>query len=290
MTDAVGPAIARERLRTRLRELRELRGLPTTKVAAAMSWSLSKLNRIETGAVTVQPIEVQVLLDLYRVDDAAEVAALKELSTISRERRWWSEHGLSPEFKRFIAYEDEASRLYGYQALFVPGLLQTADYAREIIAQIIQKSSGDPDVAERVEVRMKRQDSLLRRLESDSPPALTFVIDESVLLRPIGGTAAMHAQLDHLLRMTTWPTVHLAITPLHVGGHAGLAGTFELLEFAGEDDLDVVFIESAASDILETDPEKTQSFREVIDALLAFSPTGDEALAEIRKARRAIRA
>src|SRR3954469_24241941 len=98
----VGPAIARERLRLRLRELRDETGMSPQEVCRAMSWkSLSKLNRIENGVVTIQPVEVQVLLHVYGVTDEAEIEDLKQLAATSRERKWWSKHSLSPEFKEF---------------------------------------------------------------------------------------------------------------------------------------------------------------------------------------------
>jgi hypothetical protein len=254
-----------------------------------MFWSLSKLNRIETGAVTIQPIEVQALLGFYQVTDSDEIARLKEWSAISRERMWWSEHGLNLEFKSFIAHEAEASHIYGYQALFLPGLLQTADYARELISQIVRRDVDDAAVRERVEVRMKRQQSLRKRLDGPNPPSLTLAIDEAVLLRPVGGEQVMRAQLDHLVSMAERPTIKLVIVPMSLGAQPGLAGTFDLLEFPGDNDVDVLFIESLAVELLITEPETTQTFREVIDILLKLGLTGDDAVAEIRKARRSLR-
>jgi hypothetical protein len=140
-------------------------------------------------------------------------------------------------------------------------------------------------VAARLQVRLRRQESLLSRLDGDSPPALTFAIDEAVLRRPVGGAAVMAAQLDHLLTMAERPTISLAVIPLGIGGHPGLGGTFDLLEFAGENDIDVLFVESAANDVFIRDAEVAQDFHEFMDVLLSVGLTGDDALREIRDIR-----
>jgi hypothetical protein len=292
MTDPieVGPAIARERLRVHLKELRDESGMSPDDVRRAMSWkSLSKLNRIENGVVTIQPVEAQVLLQVYGVTDQAEIARLKRLAAISRERMWWSKHALpSQEFKDFVAFENEASHLYAYHALLVPGLLQTEDYARSSISHILRRESDDESVIERLEVRLKRQESLLTRLDGEHPPMLTQAIDEATLRRPVGGTTVMRAQLDHLLRLAERPTVHLVVVPLNLEGHPGLGGNFELLEFAGKKDADVALIESTVSDILVTEPAQTKTFREIMEVLLEESLVGVEAIRMIQRIRRSM--
>ena len=280
----VGPAIARERLRLRLKELRDQRGMSPAEVCKAMSWkSHSKLNRIENGVVTIQPVEVQVLLQVYGVVDHEEIESLKQLAAISRERKWWSKHSLSSEYKEFIAFENEASHLYAYQALLVPGILQTPDYARSSISQLLRLSPHDKSVDERLDVRMNRQASLMVRLDGADPPALTQAIDEAVLLRAVGGVDVMRAQLRHLLELAERPTVTLVVPPISGGGHPGLGGSFELLEFVGRGDADVAFIESMVSDTVVNEPEQTATLREIMDVLVEECPTGPDAVKQIKK-------
>lgn len=249
-----------------------------------MSWkSLSKLNRIENGVVTIQPIEAQVLLEVYGVTDREEIETLKHLAAISRERMWWSKHSTSPEYKEFIAFENEASHLYAYQALLVPGILQTPDYARSSVSQLLRRSPDDAAVQERLEVRMNRQASLMSRLDGDDPPALTQAIDEAVLRRPVGGTAVMRAQLQHLVDMAARPTVTLVVVPLSGEGHPGLGGNFELLEFAGRSDADVAFVESMVRDVLVSDRELTKTLREIIEVLQEEGAAGPEAVKTIER-------
>ncbi|MGW4941456.1 helix-turn-helix domain-containing protein [Actinoplanes sp. NPDC004185] len=289
MNEPVGPAIARQRLHTYLRERRETQGHTASAVARKMRWSQSKLNRIENGVVTIQPIEVKALLEFYDVQDPAEVERLMDLSEISRERRWWREEKLSQEFKDFVAFESEASGLYGYFALFIPGLLQTPEYATALSSPVIKEAVADATGMNLTEVRRKRQETLFDRLDSSRPPVLNMAVDEAVLLRPVGGAEVMAAQLDHLLAVSKRPTVHLTVVPLDLGAHGGLGGTFELLEFAGREDDDVVFIETPADDFLLTDKTKTETFRKIMDDLLSSGLSGKHATDEISRARRRLK-
>jgi hypothetical protein len=254
-----------------------------------MRWSVSKLNRIENGRVTIEPIAVKALLEFYGVHDEGEIDYLMDLSETSRERPWWRERDLSEEFREFVAYEDEASHLYAYQSSFVPGLLQTQDYAVAITAMIRGVESDDPGLVELVGVRMKRQGSLFHRLDGDLPPKLTHALDEAVLLRRVGGDRVMAAQLDHLIEVVGRPTVRLAILPLSLPGHPGLGGNFELLEFAGNEDDDIVFIESPTSEFLLRDERDRMRIRRTMRRLLEAGLSGDDAVKAIKKARRAIR-
>jgi len=286
MTEPVGPAIARQRLHTYLRDRREAQGHTPSAVAKTMRWSQSKLNRIENGVVTIQPIEVKALLEFYGVHDPDEVERLMDLSEISRERRWWREEKLSQEFKDFVAYESEASGLNGYFALFIPGLLQTPAYAQALSSPAIREAVADSTGMDLTEVRRKRQETLFDRLDGDRPPRLMMAIDEAVLLRPVGGDQVMVDQLDHLLEVCERPTVELTVVPLALGAHGGLGGTFELLEFAGKQDENVVFIETPVDDFLLIERAKTETFRKIMDDLLSSGLSGDDATREISTARR----
>jgi len=285
----IGPAIARQRVHTRLRELRRELNLPAAAVAEAMRWSIPKLNRIENGRVTIEPIAVKALLEYYGVTDADEIERLMDLSETSRERPWWRDRVLSDEFREFVAYEDEASHLYAYQASFVPGLLQTAEYAAAITSLIRGTPPGDPGATEVVDVRMKRQESLFHRLDSENPPALTHAMDEAVLLRRVGGDRVMAGQLDHLLALAARPTVQLVVLPLSLPGHPGLGGNFELLEFGGDEDSDIVFIESPTSEFILRDEQDSVRIRRVMRALLETGLSGDAAIRAITMIRRSVR-
>jgi hypothetical protein len=286
MTEPVGPALARMRLSKYLSSLRG--DAPAADVARAMHWSLSKLNRVENNKVTIQPIEVQALAAHYGVDDAAEVERLVGLSLASRQRMWWRDEHFAEEFTNFIAFENDATNLLGYQSSFVPPLLQTRAYARALTASIIRRPPDDEAVQQLIDVRLRRQQTFMARLAGAYPPAFSQAIDEAVLLRPVGGADVMAEQLTHLLEMNERATVRLVVLPLGLGAHPGLGGPFELLTFPEDDDLDVVYIETAATGFLLTDEVETRTFRAVMDDLLHES-TGTGLVEAVEKAQGAIR-
>jgi transcriptional regulator with XRE-family HTH domain len=286
----VGPTVARERVRSRLKELREKSELTMATVAEHTGWSISKLTRIEKGDVTVQPLEVRALLSYYGVADQDEVAALAGLSQASRARQWYSEHRLAGDFRRFVGYENEASAINVWQLLFIPGLLQTEEYARAITALSMRRSPNDKEVLVRVKLRMDRQRAFQERLRRPDAPRIVAVIDESVLRRPVGGPDAMGRQLDHLAALAAEPAAYtIGVTPLDLVHHSGLGGTFELLQFGEKGHPDVLFVEAAAgNDTLTMEPETTKLFRNILQDLLDFGRTGDDAVEMIRSARAAL--
>lgn len=283
----VGPAVARELVRSRLKALREASELTPATVADHTGWSISKLTRIEKGEVTVQPLEVRALLQYYGVADEDEVAALARLSQASRARQWYSKHHLAGDFQRFVAYESEASTINIWQVLFVPGLLQTEEYARAITALSMRRSPDDKEVLARVRLRMDRQQAFRERLGRPDPPRIVAVIDESVLRRPVGGRDAQRRQLDHLLDLAANDAAYtIAVTPLDLVHHSGLGGTFELLQFGEREHGDVLFVEAAAgTDSLTMEPEMTALFRNLLSDLLTYGRSGGDALDLIRSIR-----
>lgn len=289
MVERVGPALARIRLSTHLRDLREER--PAADVARAMHWSVSKLNRIENNKVTIQPVEVEALLHHYGITDPAEVGRLIGLSVASRRRMWWrDEHEhLDEDFLNYIAFENDAALIFGYYATWIPWPLQTPEYATVLTSSIMRKPPTHPDVRKVVDVRLKRQETLRERLNGPFPPQVSQVIDEGVLLRPVGGDRAMAAQLDHLVEVAAQPGFRIVVLPFRLGAHPGLGGPFELLGFSEDDDLDVVFIETPANDFLLTDAEETVTYRAIKDELLATDPTGDSLDRAVANAIKALR-
>lgn len=283
----VGPTVARELVRSRLKALREASELSSATVAEHTGWSTSKLNRIENGEVTVQPFELRALLSYYGVAEG-EVATLARLSRVSRARQWYSKHRLEGDFQRFVAYEYEASVINIWQILFFPGLLQTEEYARAITALSMRRSPDHEDVLSRVKLRMDRQQEFRERLTRPHPPRIVAVIDESVLHRPVGGPDCLRRQIDHVLDLAErQPEVYtIAVTPMDLAHHSGLGGTFELLQFDTPGHDDVLYVEAAAgASSLQMSPVEDSLFRAIMQDLLTYGRTGDEAIEMIRNAR-----
>lgn len=288
---AVGPKIAKANVAQRLRVLRDQAGLSVAAVAQAMDWSVSKLTRIEKGEVSIQPLEVRALLGHYAVTDENVLAELSRLARTSRSRQWYSRHRLTGAYADFVAFENEAAVIRAWQLLFVPGLLQTREYARAVTARTLRADPNDEQVQARVDLRMDRQKALFDRLGGPDAPRMIAVIDESVLRRPTGGRDVMARQLDHLLTLAEdTEKFTLGVTPLDLEHHSGLGGSFELLKFSGLSHEDVLFVEGAAgSDFLLTDRGSTDRHNALFQDLLDYGRTGERALQLIRSIREGLR-
>lgn len=283
----IGPKIARTNVAHRLRTWRDRAGLSIAAVADHMDWSVSKLTRVENGEVSVQPLEVRALLTRYGVTDENEIGQLSQLALISRTPQWYSNHRLTGAFAEFVAYEHEASVIQAWQLLFIPGLLQTREYASAITARTLRTSVNDEQTQARVQLRMDRKQALLERMNEPSAPSMIAVIDESVLRRPVGGHDVMAGQLDHLLDLAQdAERVVLGVVPLDLDPHSGLGGCFEILHFPGQSHQDVLFVEGAAgADFLLTDAKMTERHNLLFNDLLSHGKTGDNALRMIQSIR-----
>ncbi|WP_245928787.1 helix-turn-helix domain-containing protein [Murinocardiopsis flavida] len=222
----------RRRLGVELRRLRELAGLTGEEAAEQMSWSGSKVSRIERGQVATNSDDVRDLLELYEVDDPGWRQTLILLARESRRRGWWHVFGdVIPErFEVYLGLEPEASTLRFYQTQIVPGLMQTAEYTRALL-------EAHPSVVDTEEIDRKAGLRTRRQalLDLDSPPAISTVLDESVLWRPVGTPRVMADQIRHLAEMSRKPHITLRVLPFETGAHSGLNGSFDILEFAESD-------------------------------------------------------
>ena len=250
--------IQRRRLGVELRNIREQAELTIEEVARKLECSDSKVSRIETGQVSATPRDVRDMLDIYKVD-REQRDALVQLAREARHRGWWEAYSDTPVVP-LVGLETAARQILEYEAMVVPGLLQTWEYARAAIRAAI------PDLLpERVdrwaELRMARQ-SLFTQ---NDPPEFVAVLDECLLRRPVGGREILRDQLRHLTDAATLPTVTLQVLPLEAGAHAALSGAFTIYRFAEETDPDVVYLELARGE-----PYYIESAREVRRYVGAF--------------------
>lgn len=282
----VGPFVARSHVSRRLVELRKQKRLTPEEVVAHTGWSPSKLTRIERSEVTIQPLELRALLSFYGVEDEGEVSTLAQLSQTSRSRQWYSKHRLDKTFQQFVAFETEATVINTSQLLFIPGLLQTEEYAKEITALSMRRRPDDAEVLARVQLRMDRQHAFRARLGKRNQPHINAMIDEAVLRRPVGGRDCLRRQLDHLLRLAADGSAYsISVTPLDLVHHSGLGGTFELLQF-DKTHVDVLFTEGAAGlDSLTTNAAQTERFQGIVSDLRTYGLSGEDALEMIRSIR-----
>ncbi|MFD0773060.1 helix-turn-helix domain-containing protein [Streptomonospora algeriensis] len=232
MADADNPTARRRRLGVELRRLRENAGLTGEEAAERMSWSGSKLSRIERGQVATNSDDVRDLLELYEVSDTRLRQTLITLARESRRRGWWHVYGdVMPErFDVYLGLEPEAATLRFFQAEIVPGLLQTPDYARALM-RAHPSPVSEEEIERRTELRIRRQEVVF----NESPPQIWALLDESVLYRTIGGRTVMADQMRRLLDMHEESQATLQILPFKAGAHSGLNGSFDILEFPESD-------------------------------------------------------
>jgi len=237
------PTIHRRRLRSELRKAREAAGKTQRETALAMDWSMSKLIRIETGDVRVSTNDLRAMLSYYGVEPD-RVSALVEVAKAAREPARWARYRdvASPEYLAFLGYESSASVIRNFEPIWVPGLLQTEEYAREVITQ----ASPVQNVDALVDLRIERQEILVR----PSAPDLHFIIDESVIHHLVGGEDVMRRQLVQLRELAGHPHFHLRIITFDQGLYPRMRIPYVIFEFEAPEDEDVLYIENATDELV----------------------------------------
>ncbi|MBT8227757.1 MAG: helix-turn-helix domain-containing protein [Dactylosporangium sp.] len=227
-----------------LRRLREARGVSREDAGWEIRSSESKISRMELGRVGFKERDVEDLLTLYGLDDAEERDRLLAVARDANTPGWWHRYGdiLPNWFQSYLGLESSASLIRTYEVQFIPGLLQTREYARAVVLLGHGRSVGE-EIDRRVNVRLTRQQLLSRA----NPPQLWAVIDEAALRRPIGGVSVMRGQIEALIEITKRPNVRIQIVPFSAGGHAAAGGAFSILRFPEGDLPDVVYIEQLTS-------------------------------------------
>ncbi len=247
------PTIRRRRLGAALRRLRETSGMRLEAVADELGWSASKVSRIELAKIAVTPADVRALLGLYDVL-TDEVETLVGLASKDRQPGWWRHYAevLPSWFEGYLSLESEAARLLVYEQEVVPGLLQTENYATEILRHSPYTPLPD-EAARAAELRRARR----VRLTGDDPVRLDAVINEGALRRIVGGSEAMRAQLRHLGETSELPNVVVRVLPFSAGAHPGVDGSFTVIEFSDPGDPRIVYLDRM------TDSDYLDGLREV---------------------------
>jgi transcriptional regulator with XRE-family HTH domain len=237
---AGGPTVLRILLGSQLRRLREGRGISAQDAARSIRGSESKISRIELGRNAVREIDVADLLTLYGVTDPEEREQLLTLASQANRPGWWYRYNdiLPSWFQAYIGLEEAAASIRVYEPQFIPGLLQTEDYAAAVLAL------GDIPAIEterHVILRKERQ----RRFASGEL-RLWAILDEEALRRPIAGPAVMRDQLSSLLKASESSNLTLQVTRRGTGGHLAPSG-FSILRFADPTMQDIVYVEQLTS-------------------------------------------
>jgi transcriptional regulator with XRE-family HTH domain len=239
-----GPTVLRMLLGAHLRRLREAQGVSREDAGWEIRASESKISRMELGRVSFKERDVDDLLTLYGLVDTEERERLLTLARQANTPGWWHRYGdvLPNWFQSYLGLEAAASLIRTYEVQFVPGLLQTADYARSVVLLGHGRAAAE-EIDRRVDLRMRRQ-AILDRPDSIQ---LWAVVDEAVLRRPVGSRATMRGQIQALIDATQRKSVHLQVLPFQVGGHSAAGGAFSILRFPDQELPDIVYVEQLSS-------------------------------------------
>ncbi len=221
------PTLRRRQLATRLRDLREQKGLSIKYVAEQLLCSPAKISRIETAKLSVSLRDVRDLCKLYGLADSVQLDGLMTLAREARQPGMRDDIGYRREeaLLPYIDYETAASAVTEFQASFLPGLLQTEDYARALIRGMLPRISDD-SLQNRTKLRMERHQRLLR----EELPRYWAIFDETALHRRVGGREIMRSQLEYLVELSELPHVDIQVIPFEVGAYMGLDNSFQVLE------------------------------------------------------------
>lgn len=226
------PTIKSRQVAAELRRYRIEAGLSTITAGDLLGISQSQISRIELGSRGLKPDEVSAMLGLYRVP-AARREEIMAMVRQSAEPGWWvARHGnqLPHQWRALIDYESIATNIFSYESVVLPGLLQTADYARAIIQGTAENNLSETELDAKVAARLGRQSIVSR----STPPKLAVLLHEPALRLPVGGPLVMRQQFRHLIDMSERPKVSIQVVPLAAGPHPGLDGAFVIMELADE--------------------------------------------------------
>jgi transcriptional regulator with XRE-family HTH domain len=270
------PTVLRILLGTQLRRLRESRGVTAQAAARAIRGSESKISRIELGRNAVREVDIADLLNLYGINDAAEREQLLTLASQANQQGWWHRYQdvLPNWFQSYIGLEQSAESIRSFDNQFVPGLLQTEDYA---LAVFQLGTYTDEETDRLVYLRKERQ----RRFASGGL-RLWAIIDEVAMRRPVGNAGLMRAQLEHLLDISVRPGLTLQVTPFLTGASYAAPSSFSILSFAVDDLPDVVYVEQLTSAMYLDKRADVDRYAEAMDHIRASSYTPEQTKELIR--------
>ncbi|BCB78756.1 helix-turn-helix transcriptional regulator [Phytohabitans flavus] len=275
-----GPTVLRMLLGSQLRKLREANGVTREAAGWEIRASESKISRMELGRVGFKERDVADLLTLYGVNDKSEREALLSLARQANTQGWWQRFSdvLPSWFQAYLGLETSAGMIRTYEVQFVPGLLQSREYARAVV-MIGHGAAGLDEIDRRVDVRMARQQLLTR----PGAPHLWAVLDEAVLRRPIGGRTVMRTQIAALIDATKLSNVTIQVVPFSAGGHAAAGGAFTILRFPDAELPDVIYTEQLTSALYLDKRDDVDQYAAAMERLCVEAAPPDRTLALLER-------
>lgn len=238
------------------------------EAARLLHVTVATVRRMEMAEVALKLPYIQMLLPAYGVPpDEAEV--FLRLTDEANRPGWWQRyHDVLPDwFSGYVSLEEAAKTIRSYEPHFVPGLLQTEDYARGILAAGSVGQSDPARIERHVALRLERQKQLIR----PGGPNFWAVLDETVLRRQVTSRAVMRAQVELLIEATELPNVTLQIAELASGHHPGTYSPFVLFRFAQPEVPDMVYIEYLTGALYLDDGDEVAQYMEAMDRIVAHA-------------------
>src|SRR5882757_9063432 len=260
------PTVLRMVLGKRLQDLREQAGLSYEEAGRALDVTHATIRRMEKAEVGLKLPYVEKLLTTYGITSAEEIGGFLALAREANRPGWWhSFRDVLPDwFSAFVSLEGEASVIRGYEPHYVPGLLQTADYARATLRAGLPHAPQE-EIERLVTLRIERQ-ALLERANA---PLLWVVMDETVLRRPIGGRKVMLDQFRALMDATDRANVRLQMIPFSSGPHPAMYGPFHIFRFQLQEIPDIAYAESLVGGVYFDERDDVSTFLEALDRMCA---------------------
>nr|WP_205629191.1 helix-turn-helix transcriptional regulator [Jiangella muralis] len=278
---STAPTARRMILGAQLRRLREAASLSRADAGFTIRASESKMSRLESGKVTFKERDIADLLTTYGINDPTERDAFLGLVKLSNQQGWWHRYNdvIPGWFNDFVGLEESASLIQSYEHQFVPGLLQTEDYARAVMTHGRPQYATD-DIEQRIDVRRRRQ----RILARPGAPHLWVVLDESVLHRPVGGRRVLDAQINAMLEASSLPHITVQIVTYDRNSNAA-EGAFTLLRFAEKELPTLVYIEHLTGALYLDRLDEVETYGRVLDSLAVDAETPENSRQILAKLR-----
>ncbi|MFF0105083.1 helix-turn-helix domain-containing protein [Streptomyces hirsutus] len=277
------PTVGQVVLGRRLQELRETAGLTREEAARVLRVAPATVRRMETAEVALKIPYIQILLTAYGVSQG-EAATFIGLAEDANRPGWWQRfHDVLPEwFSLYVSLEGAARVIRSYEPHFVPGLLQTEDYARAVLEAGTIGSQGPEAVERHVSLRLERQ----RLLERRDPPHLWVIVEETVLRRPVARDGrVMREQLDKLLEWSERDRITLQVAEFADGPHPGTYAPFSLFRFAEPELPDMVFTEYLTGALYLDSRKEVSVHLEVLDHMTARAASSEHTQKLLREFR-----
>ncbi|MEV0219724.1 helix-turn-helix transcriptional regulator [Streptomyces sp. NPDC050704] len=277
------PTVGQVVLGRRLQELREASGLKRDEAARILRVTGATIRRMEMAEVALKIPYVQVLLSTYGVPDD-EIAAFVSLAEEANQPGWWQRyHDVLPDwFSLHVSLEQAASIIRSYEPHFVPGLLQTEEYARAVLEAGTVGQTGPEEIERHVSLRLARQ----KLLTGNDPPHLWVIMEETVLRRPVSiRPEVMADQLDHLLEVVENDHITLQIAEFEAGPHPGTYAPFVLFRFAEPELPDMVYSEYLTGALYLDSRKEVAAHLEVLDHMTTGAATAQRTVELIRERR-----